>query len=125
MHPCVPAVKLQADALSVSHTQSSCQHSAVCITGDLLENCRQSAEVQQMGRAEAEECLEFVGLALLANPTRTDSQEVILSLQAAHIRTAMVTGDHVHTAIAVARQCSLLPPNRQAALEVCALDICG
>ncbi len=118
--------KPQAGSLSPSHNQSRCQLTVLCITGNLLGDCRQPAEVQQMGRAEAEECLEFVGLALLANPVRTDSGEVILSLQAAHIRTAMVTGDHVHTAIAVARQCSLLPPNRQAAQEVwSAPDICG
>ena len=91
------------------------RHQRSLIDGVMLMLCRQPAEILQMERREAEACLEFVGLALLANPIRTDSREVILSLQAAHIRTAMVTGDHVHTAIAVARQCGLLPAKRQAA----------
>ena len=67
-----------------------------------------------MPRAHAETCLEFVGLALLENPIRAESPGVIASIQAAHIRTAMVTGDHVHTAISVARQSGLLPSHRSA-----------
>ncbi len=67
-----------------------------------------------MTQAEAEACLDFVGFVLLVNPLRPDSQDVITTLQAARIRTAMVTGDHVHTAIAIARQCNLLPSSRSA-----------
>ena len=43
--------------------------------------------------------LRLVGLAVMANPLRPDSADVISQLQHAHIRTVMVTGDHLRTAI--------------------------
>ncbi|KAK9841669.1 hypothetical protein WJX74_009842 [Apatococcus lobatus] len=77
---------------------------------------REPRDIATMPRAAAEACLDFVGLALLENPIRPESQGVITSMQAAQIRTALVTGDHVHTAISVARQCGLLPSHRPTAV---------
>lgn len=53
--------------------------------------------------------LSLVGLAVMVNPLRPDSAQVIRKLQAAAIRTVMVTGDHVHTAISVAHLCGITP----------------
>jgi hypothetical protein len=53
-----------------------------------------------------------MGLAVLANPLRPDTAGVIECLQKAQIRCAMVTGDHLRTAISVAHQCSILPGGR-------------
>lgn len=46
---------------------------------------------------EAAASLELAGLAVMANPLRADTAEHIATLQAADIRCAMVTGDHVRT----------------------------
>lgn len=56
--------------------------------------------------------LRLMGLAVLANPLRPDTAGVIECLQKAQIRCAMVTGDHLRTAISVALQCNILPGGR-------------
>eukprot|EP00775_Hariotina_reticulata_P010483 gene10483-10642_t len=61
---------------------------------------------------EAAVPLELLGLAVLANPLRPDTAGAIDALQKAQVRTAMVTGDHVRTAISVAHQCNILPVGR-------------
>ncbi|EFJ40236.1 hypothetical protein VOLCADRAFT_108270 [Volvox carteri f. nagariensis] len=56
--------------------------------------------------------LRMVGLAVMANPLREDTSDVIGQLQHASIRTVMVTGDHLRTAVSVAHKCAILPNHR-------------
>lgn len=65
-------------------------------------------------QAETETNISFrmVGLAVMANPLRPDTSDVIGRLQHASIRTLMVTGDHLRTAISVAHKCGILPAQR-------------
>ncbi len=67
---------------------------------------------------EAATPLTLVGLAVMANPLRPDSAGVITQLHKANIRCAMVTGDHVRTAISVAHQAGILPEGK----AVCLVD---
>ena len=60
--------------------------------------------------------LEFAGLAVLANPLKHDTASTIRRLQAAAVRTVMVTGDHAQTGISVARQCGILGDGRPVAV---------
>eukprot|EP00879_Flechtneria_rotunda_P018825 GHRR01019759.1.p1 GENE.GHRR01019759.1~~GHRR01019759.1.p1 ORF type:complete len:982 (+),score=342.10 GHRR01019759.1:311-3256(+) len=61
---------------------------------------------------EAAVPLQLAGLAVLENPLRPDTAGAIEALHKAQIRTAMVTGDHVRTAISISHQCNILPPGR-------------
>mmetsp|Transcript_29272 Transcript_29272/g.64753 ORF Transcript_29272/g.64753 Transcript_29272/m.64753 type:complete len:705 (-) Transcript_29272:814-2928(-) len=61
---------------------------------------------------ERHAALHLVGLAVMANPLRPDTAEVVRKLQDASIRTVMVTGDHVRTAISVAHLCFIMPAAR-------------
>ncbi|PNW86612.1 hypothetical protein CHLRE_02g093700v5 [Chlamydomonas reinhardtii] len=61
---------------------------------------------------EANVGLRLVGLAVMANPLRPDTADVISRLQHASIRTVMVTGDHLRTAVSVAHKCNILPGQR-------------
>jgi hypothetical protein len=66
--------------------------------------------------------LRLMGLAVLANPLRPDTAGVIECLQKAQIRCAMVTGDHLRTAVSVAHQCCILPGSRPVLLMDAAAD---
>lgn len=59
-------------------------------------------------REEAESNLTFVGLLIMQNKLKPATTATIDALKAAHIRTIMVTGDNILTAISVARQCNLV-----------------
>lgn len=56
----------------------------------------------------SESGLEFLGLAALEDPPRPDVEEAIRSCREAGIRVIMLTGDHPHTALAVARRIGLV-----------------
>ncbi|KAL5467469.1 hypothetical protein EMCRGX_G031695 [Ephydatia muelleri] len=57
------------------------------------------------------ECnLEFCGLIVMENPLRPESAPVIEMLNEADIRTLMVTGDNLLTALSVARGCGIVQP---------------
>eukprot|EP00878_Enallax_costatus_P028460 GHUV01030743.1.p1 GENE.GHUV01030743.1~~GHUV01030743.1.p1 ORF type:complete len:1032 (+),score=296.88 GHUV01030743.1:1466-4561(+) len=81
----------------------------VVAAGSLPEGAVKQYSQQQL---EAAVPLELVGLAVLANPLRPDTSGAIQALQKAQIRTAMVTGDHVRTAVSVAHLCNILPVGR-------------
>ena len=59
---------------------------------------------------EAEQDLTFVGLVGLIDPPRAGVRQAIQQLAAAGVRTVMVTGDQKGTAMAVARELSILSP---------------
>ena len=62
-----------------------------------------------MTREQAESDLTFLGLVILENRLKSVSRGVLQELAGAGIRTVMVTGDNILTAVSVARQCGLVP----------------
>ncbi|KAL0236328.1 hypothetical protein GEMRC1_002910 [Eukaryota sp. GEM-RC1] len=60
-------------------------------------------------RSKIEKDFEFLGLIVFTNRVRHDSPTVIAELLAANIKTAMVTGDHIATGIAVSREVGIVP----------------
>ncbi|MES2683574.1 MAG: cation-translocating P-type ATPase [Pseudomonadota bacterium] len=52
----------------------------------------------------AEQALVFIGLTGLYDPPRPEAKEAISKCRAAGIRVVMITGDHPHTAAAIAQQ---------------------
>ncbi|NLW12459.1 MAG: HAD-IC family P-type ATPase, partial [Clostridiaceae bacterium] len=67
----------------------------------------------QLDFADEQE-LTFIGLAAMMDPPRPESQEAVAACHRAGIRTVMITGDHVVTASAIAREIGILDDNSEA-----------
>lgn len=63
---------------------------------------------------EEEENMLFLGLIAMMDPPRAESKEAVAHCIAAGIRPIMITGDHVVTASAIAREIGILTPGTQA-----------
>ncbi|XP_020772878.2 LOW QUALITY PROTEIN: polyamine-transporting ATPase 13A3-like [Boleophthalmus pectinirostris] len=65
-------------------------------------------KVQALSRDVIEQNLEFLGLIIMQNKIKEETSGVLKDLHQAHIRTLMVTGDNMLTAISVARDCGMI-----------------
>ncbi|KAK7028908.1 hypothetical protein SK128_015024 [Halocaridina rubra] len=63
---------------------------------------------QRIPRDQVERDLTFVGLLVLQNMLKPETAPVIRQLKDANIRTVMVTGDNILTALSVARDCGMI-----------------
>uniref|UniRef100_A0A673YC44 ATPase cation transporting 13A2 n=1 Tax=Salmo trutta TaxID=8032 RepID=A0A673YC44_SALTR len=66
-----------------------------------------------VSRGEVERDMQFLGLLVMKNLVKPESAEVITTLRLAHLRTVMVTGDNVLTAVNVARTCGMVGSNER------------
>ncbi len=57
---------------------------------------------------EFEKSSIFLGLVFLSNALKAETLSTIVALRNADIKCNMITGDHIHTAIAIATDCGLL-----------------
>jgi P-type Ca2+ transporter type 2C len=60
---------------------------------------------------EAEKNLVFIGIQGMIDPPRPEVKKAVQQCKEAGIKTVMITGDHVLTAKAIAKQLGVLPPN--------------
>ncbi|KAJ8403208.1 hypothetical protein AAFF_G00354250 [Aldrovandia affinis] len=67
-------------------------------------------KVQNVNREHIEANMEFLGLIIMQNKLKAETPGVLQDLQRANIRPVMVTGDNMLTAISVARDCGMIPP---------------
>ncbi|XP_061680113.1 polyamine-transporting ATPase 13A3 isoform X3 [Syngnathoides biaculeatus] len=67
-------------------------------------------KVQNVSRDHIEANMEFLGLIIMQNKLKTETPTVLQDLHRANIRTVMVTGDNMLTAISVARDCGMILP---------------
>ncbi|XP_014228513.1 probable cation-transporting ATPase W08D2.5 [Trichogramma pretiosum] len=65
-------------------------------------------EVHKIPRDEIEKDLEFLGLIILENRLKKPTIGVIKDLREANVKTIMITGDNIQTAISVAKECGIL-----------------
>lgn len=65
-------------------------------------------KAQRISREDVEIDLEFLGLLVLENRLKTETTPIIRQLTQAKIRTIMVTGDNMLTALSVGRECGLV-----------------
>ncbi|XP_036409657.1 probable cation-transporting ATPase 13A3 isoform X3 [Megalops cyprinoides] len=67
-------------------------------------------KVQSINRDQIETRMDFLGLIIMQNKLKTETPGVLEDLRRANIRTVMVTGDNMLTAVSVARDCGMIPP---------------
>ncbi|XP_030647267.1 probable cation-transporting ATPase 13A3 [Chanos chanos] len=67
-------------------------------------------KVQNINRDHIETNMEFLGLIIMQNKLKAETPGVLEDLRRANIRTVMVTGDNMLTAISVARDCGMILP---------------
>uniref|UniRef100_A0A336KNR9 CSON011784 protein n=1 Tax=Culicoides sonorensis TaxID=179676 RepID=A0A336KNR9_CULSO len=65
-------------------------------------------KIQRISREKIECDLEFLGFVILENRLKEDTTSVINSLMKANVRTIMVTGDNILTALSVAKDCGMV-----------------
>ncbi|XP_070508249.1 polyamine-transporting ATPase 13A3 isoform X2 [Chironomus tepperi] len=65
-------------------------------------------KIQRISRDKVESDLEFLGFVILENRLKPDSEKVIKILNDASIRTVMITGDNILTAVSVAKDCDMI-----------------
>ncbi|XP_033335964.2 polyamine-transporting ATPase anne boleyn isoform X1 [Megalopta genalis] len=68
------------------------------------------AKVQRLSREAAESDLTFLAFVIMENRLKPETSPVISALNAACIKTVMVTGDNMLTALSVARDCDIVKP---------------
>ncbi|XP_042526258.1 probable cation-transporting ATPase 13A5 [Dipodomys spectabilis] len=71
------------------------------------------SEVENLEREKVESELTFLGLLIMENRLKKETKPVLKELSEAHIRTIMVTGDNLQTAITVAKNSEMIPPGSQ------------
>ncbi|KAG0712395.1 putative cation-transporting ATPase 13A3 [Chionoecetes opilio] len=70
-------------------------------------------KAQRINRDEVECDLQFLGLLVMENRLKKETTPVIFQLHKANIRSIMVTGDNMLTALSVGRECGLVSPHQQ------------
>jgi cation-transporting ATPase 13A3/4/5 len=70
-------------------------------------------EIMLKEREDVEQQLDFLGFIILENKLKPVTTENIKHLQSANIRTIMITGDNILTAISVAKSCCIIQPNQR------------
>ncbi|KAK4886443.1 hypothetical protein RN001_002714 [Aquatica leii] len=73
-------------------------------------------DAQKVERIEIEKDFIFLGLLIMQNTLKPESQPTISILKDANIRTVMITGDNIRTAVAVARDCGMIGLNEDVLL---------
>ncbi|XP_010622365.1 probable cation-transporting ATPase 13A3 isoform X1 [Fukomys damarensis] len=67
-------------------------------------------KIQNISRDAIENNMDFMGLIIMQNKLKQETPAVLEDLHKANIRTVMVTGDNMLTAVSVARDCGMILP---------------
>lgn len=76
-------------------------------------------DAERMKRHEIETNLIFDGFLILLNCLKPETTNVIEELHAAKLRTIMITGDNIMTALSVAKDCKMVKPNEEVYIVRC------
>ncbi|XP_004640987.2 probable cation-transporting ATPase 13A5, partial [Octodon degus] len=71
------------------------------------------SELEHFAREDAESDLTFLGLLIMENRLKKETKPVLKELSEARIRTVMITGDNLQTAITVAKNSEMVPRGSQ------------
>ncbi|KAM4771312.1 putative cation-transporting ATPase 13A4 [Rhinophrynus dorsalis] len=70
---------------------------------------RNRDDLESIEREDIESDLDFIGLLILENRLKPETRPILEELNAANIRTVMITGDNIQTATTVAKNCGMIP----------------
>ncbi|CAL1273355.1 unnamed protein product [Larinioides sclopetarius] len=96
------------DVTDVLEYYSSQGFRIIAVASKCLPDDTSWKEVQQMARNQLETDLQFLGLVVLENKLKPETIPALNILKDANIRSVMVTGDNLLTAITVAKKCGMV-----------------
>nr|XP_048309896.1 probable cation-transporting ATPase 13A5 isoform X2 [Myodes glareolus] len=76
-------------------------------------NVEKLSNVDRLAREKVESELTFLGLLIMENRLKKETKPVLKELSEARIRTVMITGDNLQTAITVAKNSEMIPHGNQ------------
>ncbi|XP_078521831.1 putative cation-transporting ATPase 13A4 [Lissotriton helveticus] len=79
-------------------------------------SAQKPSELTSLTREEVESDLEFLGLLVMENQLKPETKPVLQELSEARIRTVMVTGDNLQTALTVAKHSGMIHDSSTAIL---------
>lgn len=88
----------------------------IALAGKELDNSISWTQACKIPRDIIESELTFYGLLIMQNMIKPETTPVIVELMNAGLRTVMVTGDNLLTAICVARKCNMVPKKHKIVL---------
>ncbi|XP_073958763.1 polyamine-transporting ATPase 13A3-like isoform X1 [Choristoneura fumiferana] len=94
------------DLDEVLHFYAEKGYRVIALGSRLLEVTHR--QLQKMTREEVECELEFLGLVIMENKLKGATTNIIRELKEANIHVVMITGDNIHTAVSVAKECGIL-----------------
>ena len=110
---CLPET-IPEDFDTVLENYASSGFRIIAIASKLIGfNNAKPTKLNKMTRDQVEMDMEFLGLIIMENRLKAASVGVIKELKSASIRTIMVTGDNILTAVSVARDCGIIPPGEE------------
>ncbi|XP_015781531.1 probable cation-transporting ATPase 13A3 isoform X2 [Tetranychus urticae] len=74
------------------------------------------SKMQRAPREEIEKDMKFLGLLVMSNVLKPETTYIIQTLSTANIRSVMITGDNMLTALSVGRECLMIKPNEKVVL---------
>lgn len=93
----------EQDRQIISSQNSAMAQQALRVLGSAYRDLDESSPAR-LTPEEVERDLVFVGLAGMYDPPRAEAKEAVAKCRGAGIRVVMITGDHPHTATAIARE---------------------
>lgn len=107
----VKAESIPDDFLNILETYTQQGYRVIAMAHKVL-NKMPYAKVLRVQRDVIECDMDLLGLIVLENRLKPDTTPCIQMLNNANIRTIMVTGDNILTAVSVAKECGIITPGQ-------------
>ncbi|KAM6217621.1 polyamine-transporting ATPase 13A2 [Rhynchocyon petersi] len=102
-----------ADFVQKLQSYTAAGYRVVALAGRPLPIPPSLEAAQQVTRDSLEQELSLLGLLVMRNLLKPQTTSVIQTLRRTQLRTVMVTGDNLQTAVTVARGCGMVEPQEQ------------